>query len=74
MDAGELGPERRLYYRELIARFAHHLGFYWNVGEENDNTPAQRQGLRAVHLRRPTPTSTSSSFTTSGAGSVSTGR
>ena len=45
MDAGELGPERRLYYRELIARFAHHLGFYWNVGEENDNTPAQRKAF-----------------------------
>ena len=45
MDAGELGPERRLYYRELIARFAHHLGFYWNVGEENDNTPAMRKAF-----------------------------
>ena len=45
MDAGELGPERKLYYRELIARFAHHLGFYWNVGEENDNTPAQRKAF-----------------------------
>ena len=45
MDAGELGPERRLYYRELIARFGHHLGLYWNVGEENDNTPAQRKAF-----------------------------
>ncbi len=42
MDAGELGPERKLYYRELIARFGHHLGINWNVGEENNNTPAQR--------------------------------
>ena len=45
MDAGELGPERRLYYRELIARFGHHLGFYWNVGEENDNTQRQRKAF-----------------------------
>jgi hypothetical protein len=45
MDAGELGPERRLYYRELIARFGHHLGLYWNVGEENSNTPAQRKAF-----------------------------
>jgi hypothetical protein len=45
MDAGDLGPERRLYYRELIARFAHHLGIYWNVGEENDNTPAMRKAF-----------------------------
>jgi hypothetical protein len=43
MDGGELGPERKLYYRELIARFGHHLGLNWNVGEENSNTPAQRK-------------------------------
>ena len=35
MDAGETGPERRLYYRELIARFGHHLALTWNFGEEN---------------------------------------
>ncbi len=45
MDGGELGPERRLYYRELIARFGHHLGLNWNVGEENNNTPAQRMAF-----------------------------
>jgi Domain of unknown function (DUF5060) len=44
-DAGELGPERKLYYRELIARFGHHLAFYWNIGEENDNTQAQRKAF-----------------------------
>ncbi|HAS41564.1 MAG TPA: hypothetical protein DCS93_13875 [Microscillaceae bacterium] len=27
--------ERRLYYRELIARFGHHLALNWNLGEEN---------------------------------------
>ena len=26
---------RRLYYRELIARFGHGLGITWNLGEEN---------------------------------------
>jgi hypothetical protein len=26
---------RRLYYRELVARFAHHRALVWNVGEEN---------------------------------------
>ena len=25
LDHGDLGLERRMYYRELIARFAHHL-------------------------------------------------
>ncbi|GIW82665.1 MAG: hypothetical protein KatS3mg105_4472 [Gemmatales bacterium] len=41
LDAGELGPTRKLYYRELIARFAHHHGVFWNLGEENTNTTAQ---------------------------------
>jgi hypothetical protein len=36
LDGGELGPERRLYYRELVARFGHHLALNWNLGEEND--------------------------------------
>ncbi|MEM6844806.1 MAG: DUF5060 domain-containing protein [Bacteroidota bacterium] len=35
LDNGDLGPQRQLYYRELIARFAHHLGVAWNMGEEN---------------------------------------
>lgn len=45
MDGGELGPERKLYYREMIARFGHHLGLNWNVGEENNNTRAQRMAF-----------------------------
>ncbi|UCG87891.1 MAG: DUF5060 domain-containing protein [Gemmatimonadota bacterium] len=36
LDNGDLGPERRLYYRELIARFAHHHALNWNLGEENN--------------------------------------
>jgi len=35
LDEGDLGTERKLYYRELIARFAHHLAVTWNMGEEN---------------------------------------
>lgn len=46
-DGGELGPERKLYYRELIARFGHHLGINWNVAEENNNTVAQRKAFGA---------------------------
>jgi hypothetical protein len=34
LDGGGLGAHRRLYYRELIARFGHHLALNWNVGEE----------------------------------------
>jgi hypothetical protein len=34
MDGGNLGPTRKLYYRELIARYGHHLALNWNLGEE----------------------------------------
>lgn len=34
LDDGELGPERKLYYREIIARFGHHLALQWNLCEE----------------------------------------
>jgi hypothetical protein len=43
LDGGALGLQRKLYYRELIARFGHHLGVVWNLGEENTNTDAQRK-------------------------------
>lgn len=43
LDGGALGVQRKLYYRELIARFGHHLGLVWNLGEENTNTDAQRK-------------------------------
>jgi hypothetical protein len=45
LDGGALGPERRLYYRELVARFSHHLALVWNLGEENTNTDAERRGF-----------------------------
>jgi hypothetical protein len=35
LDSGDVGVQRRLYYRELIARFGHHLALNWNLGEEN---------------------------------------
>ena len=34
LDDGDTGPQRKLYYRELIARFSHHLALNWNLGEE----------------------------------------
>jgi len=43
LDGGALGNERKLYYRELIARFSHHLALNWNIGEENTNTVQQRK-------------------------------
>ncbi len=45
LDNGNLGIERKLYYRELIARFSHHLALNWNLGEENTQTTAQRQQM-----------------------------
>ncbi len=34
LDGGNLGTQRKLYYRELIARFGHNLALNWNLGEE----------------------------------------
>ena len=45
LDRGELGLQRKLYFRELIARFGHHLALVWNLGEENTNTNAQRKAF-----------------------------
>jgi hypothetical protein len=48
LDGGELGRERKLYYRELIARFGHHLALNWNLGEENNNqSDTQRREMAA---------------------------
>jgi len=54
LDGGELGIQRKLYYRELIARFAHHLALVWNLGEENTNTDAQRKAF-AQYIRELDP-------------------
>ena len=54
LDGGELGPERKLYYRELIARFAHHPALVWNLGEENTNTTAQLKSF-ARYIRNLDP-------------------
>lgn len=34
-DEGELGVERKLFYREMIARYAHLMGVKWNLSEES---------------------------------------
>lgn len=50
LDGGKLGPERRLYCRELIARFAHNLALNWNIGEENtQSTEEVRDMARFLH-------------------------
>jgi hypothetical protein len=35
LDIGQTGVQRRVYLRELVARFGHHLAVTWNLGEEN---------------------------------------
>lgn len=35
LDCGYLDVQRKLYLRELIARFSHHLAITWNLGEEH---------------------------------------
>jgi len=34
LDKGAIGAYTKLLYRELIARFGHHLALNWNIGEE----------------------------------------
>jgi hypothetical protein len=41
LDGGTLGPERKLYCREIIARYAHNLALNWNIGEENTQLTAE---------------------------------
>ncbi len=60
-EAGGFAPSRKIYYREMIARFGHHLAVTWNIGEENGwndaggyatgNTTQQRKDA-ADYLRR----------------------
>ncbi len=40
LDDGNTQDTRKLYYRELIARFAHHKNIIWNMGEENGPAPS----------------------------------
>ncbi|QDT57481.1 Beta-lactamase [Caulifigura coniformis] len=54
LDGGDLGPTRRLYFRELIARFGHHPAITWNLGEENTNTTEQQKAFcRYFHQHDP---------------------
>jgi hypothetical protein len=54
LDGGALGIERKLYCRELIARFGHALALNWNLGEENTQS-AEEQREMARYLRETDP-------------------
>jgi hypothetical protein len=45
LDQGDLGPERKLYLRELIARFGYQLALNWNLGEENTQSSEQQRAM-----------------------------
>lgn len=47
MDGGDVARERKLYYRELVARFGHHLALNWNMGEENVQSTQARKDMAA---------------------------
>ncbi|MEM9364524.1 MAG: DUF5060 domain-containing protein [Planctomycetota bacterium] len=53
LDDGDVGRLRRLYYQELIARFAHHPALIWNLGEENgpaDFSPRGQTNEQQKHM------------------------
>jgi len=54
LDKGDLGPERKLYCREMVARFGHHLALNWNIGEENTQSTKQQMDM-AHYLRAMDP-------------------
>jgi hypothetical protein len=54
LDGGALGPERRLYCREMIARFGHALALNWNLGEENTQSASEVRAM-ASYLRATDP-------------------
>ena len=54
LDGGDLGVERKLYLRELIARFGYALALNWNLGEESTLSTAQQQAM-AQYIRDTDP-------------------
>jgi len=55
LDSGNLGTQRKLYYRELIARFGHHLGLNWNLGEEIDSASTSQKQAWAQYFHDTDP-------------------
>lgn len=54
LDGGAFGPERQLYLREMVARYAHLPALNWNLGEENTQTPDEQRAM-ATFLRETDP-------------------
>ena len=45
LDGGDLGIERKLYLRELVARFGYELALNWNLGEESTLSTIEQQAM-----------------------------
>ncbi|WP_444938517.1 DUF5060 domain-containing protein [Microbulbifer sp. JMSA002] len=45
LNNGNLGLERKLYYREMISRFGHHPALQWNMGEESTLSQEQHKAI-----------------------------
>ncbi|MCX7872213.1 MAG: DUF5060 domain-containing protein [Verrucomicrobiae bacterium] len=54
LDGGALGMERKLYCRELIARFGYLLALNWNLGEENTQSSEEQRDM-AEYIRKTDP-------------------
>lgn len=52
LDGGDMGPLRKLYFQELIARFGHHNTLVWNLGEENGPAPWVESGAQTDAQRK----------------------
>lgn len=52
LNSGNMGTERSIYYREIVARFGHKLGLRYNIGEEHglktDQIKASTTFLKAI--------------------------
>ncbi len=58
LDDGELGVERKLFFREMVARFGHHNALQWNISEEYDlglNLGADRVKRFAEYIQKVDP-------------------
>lgn len=47
LDSGNFGVQRKLFFRELVARFGHALALKWNLSEENDFSIQQLEQMAA---------------------------
>lgn len=54
LDGGTLGRHRKLYTREMVARFGHHLALNWNLGEET-RMLSEHQIDWAEHIKQVDP-------------------